>query len=71
MPIGIKIQDITIITIKNMDISLRTTLEHILVETTVDGWVKLNALVVTKLVMWEKISQQVPRHPNLNLKKAK
>ena len=30
-------QDIAAITIKNMDISLRTTLENILVETTIDG----------------------------------
>ena len=42
-----------------MYISLRTALEHISVETTIDGWVKPHALVVTKLVMWERISQQV------------
>ena len=34
---GITIQDIAIIIVKNMDISLRTTLEHISVETKIDG----------------------------------
>ena len=71
MPIGIKIQDITIITIKNMDISLKTKLEHVLVETTIDGWVKPHALVVTKMVMLERISQLGLRHLNMNLTKAK
>ena len=65
------IQDIAIIIVKNMDTSLRIALQHILEEITVDGWVKLHALVVTKLVMWERISQQGPRHLNLNLAKAK
>ena len=37
LTIGITIQDIAIIAIKNMDISLRIALEHILVETTIDG----------------------------------
>ena len=35
--IGVTIQDIAAIIVKNMVISLRTTLEHILVETTIDG----------------------------------
>ena len=37
LTIGITIQDIATITVKNMDTSLRTTLEHILVETTRGG----------------------------------
>ena len=37
LTIGIKIQDIAVTIVKNMDISLRTALEHILVETTRDG----------------------------------
>ena len=37
LTIGITIQDIAAITMKNMDISLRTALEHILVEIIVDG----------------------------------
>ena len=37
LTIGIKTQDTTINTIKNMDISLRIALEHISVETTIDG----------------------------------
>ena len=35
--IGITIQDIAIIIVKNMDTSLRTTLEHISEEIIVDG----------------------------------
>ena len=69
--IGITIQDIDIIIVKSMDTSLRTTLEHLLEEITVNGWVKLHALVVTKLVMLETIAQQGPRHLNINLTKAK
>ena len=71
LTIGITIQDIAIIILKRMDTSLKIALEHISEEITLDGWVKLHALVVTKLVMWERISQQGPRHQNLNLKKAK
>ena len=37
LTIGITTQDIAIITIKNMDISLRITLEHISEEIIVDG----------------------------------
>ena len=37
LTIGIKTQDIVVITIKNVDISMRTTLEHISVETIIDG----------------------------------
>ena len=37
LAIGITIQDIVVIIVKNMDISLRTSLEHILVETTRGG----------------------------------
>lgn len=37
LTIGMTIQDIAIIIVKNMDIYLRTKLEHILVETTRDG----------------------------------
>ena len=37
LTIGIKIKDIAIIIVKNMDTSLRTTLEHISEEITVDG----------------------------------
>ena len=40
-------------------------------ETTRHGWVKLHALAVTILVMWERIAQQGSRHLNLNLTKAK
>ena len=71
LTIGIKIQDTIVIIVNNMDTSLRIALEHISKEITVDGWVKLHALVVTKLVMWERISQQGPRHLNLNLTKAR
>ena len=71
LAIGITIQDIAAIIVKSMDISLRTTLEHISEELIVDGWVKLHALVVTKLVMWERIAQQGPRYLNLNLTKEK
>ena len=71
LTIGIATQDIDVTTINNMDIYLRTALEHILEEIIVDGWAKLHALVVTKLVMWEKIAQQDPTHLNLNLAKAK
>ena len=35
--VGITIQDIAVIIVKNMDIPLRTTLEHILVEIINDG----------------------------------
>ena len=37
LTIGMATQDIAIINVKNMDISLRTKLELILVETTIDG----------------------------------
>ena len=37
LTIGITIQDTTVIIVKNMDTSLRTTLEHILEEIIVDG----------------------------------
>ena len=37
LTIGIKTQDIVVIVVENMDISLKTTLEHILVEITIDG----------------------------------
>ena len=71
LTIGITIQDIAVIIIKNMDISLRTTLEHISVETIIVGWVKPHVLVVTRLVISERIFQLSLRHPNLNLTKAK
>ena len=69
--IGITIQDIATKIVKNMDTSLRIALEHILEEITVDGWAKLHVLVVTKLVMWEKIAWKGQRQLNLNLKKAR
>ena len=37
LTVGITTKDIAIITIKNMEIFLRNTLEHISIETTIDG----------------------------------
>ena len=65
LSIGITIQDLAIIIVKSMDTFLRTTLEHILEEIIVDGWVKQHAFVVTKLVMWERTTQQGSRYLNL------
>ena len=71
LAIGITTQDIVFITIKNMDISSRTKLEHISVETIIDGWVKQHALVVIRLFMLERIVQLGLRHLNLDLTKAR
>ena len=37
LQLGLETQDIAVITIKNMEISLKTTLEHISVEIIIDG----------------------------------
>ena len=71
LTIGIKTQDIAVIIVKNMDISLRTALEHILVEIIRDGSVKPHVSVVTTLVILERIVQQGLMHLNLNLTKEK
>ena len=48
----------TIVTIvKNMDMFLRIELEIFLEEITIDGWVRLHALVVSRLVMLVEIIQ--------------
>ena len=69
--IGITIQDIAVTIIKKMDISYRTTLEHILVVTTRDGWVKPHVLVVWRLFTSINIVQQGQRNKVVNLIKAK
>ena len=67
----IKIQDIAITIVKNMDISLRIALEHILVVTTRDGWVKPHILAITRLVTSTSIVQLGIRHLIINLIKAR
>ena len=69
--IGITIQDIAVTITKNMEISLRTTLEHILVKSIIDGQVKPHFSVVTRLVISERIVQLGLRHLILNLTKAR
>ena len=49
--IGITILGIAIITIKNMDTFSRIALGHISELTIKDGWMKLYALVLIRLVM--------------------
>ena len=71
LTIGIKIQDIAITIVKNMDIFLRIALEHTSMVTTIDGWVKPHVLVVTRLATSASIVQLGPRHLILNLIKAR
>ena len=69
--IGITIQDKAIIIVKNMDISLRTALEHPSTETTIDGWVKLHALAIWRLAISASIVQQGQGHPIFSSTKEK
>ena len=70
LTIGITTQDIVVITIKNMDISLRTTFEHISVEIIIDGLVKPHVLVVTRLVISENRPTR-SKAPNYEFDKGK
>ena len=69
--IGIKTQEKVVIIVKSMDISLRIALEHTSVGTTIDGWAKLHALVVWRLVISISIAQQGQRHLILSSTKEK
>ena len=71
LTIGITIQDIGVTIVKNMDLSLRIALEHILVVTTRDGWVKPHVFAFTRLVTSASIVQLGLRHLILNFKDAR
>ena len=49
--IGIIIQGTVVTIVKSMDIFLRIALEHISKATTIDGWVRLHALAIWRLVI--------------------
>ena len=69
--IGIIIQGIIVTTMKNMDMFLRTILEHTLEETTKGGWVKPHALAIWRQITIVDIVQQGQRHQVVSSKKPK
>ena len=68
---GIIIQDIAVITVKDMDMFLKIVLGHTSVVTTKGGWVKPHVLVFWRLVTSVGIVQQSQKHQVVNLIKAK
>ena len=69
--IGTTIQGKVVTIVKNMDIYLRTALEHTLKETTTDGWTRPLVLTTWRLDMSARTIQQRLRHPRLKLTRAK
>ena len=64
--IRITIQGIVVTIIKSMDMLLRITIEHISEVTTIDGWVKVHASVIWRLVTSTKNVQQGQRNLAVN-----
>ena len=71
LTIGTKTQYITIIIVRNMDISMRIALGHTLVATTKDGWVKLHVSFAWRLLTSISIVQLGQRHQAMNSTKEK
>ena len=69
--IAITIQDIVVTIFNYMDMFLRIALEHISKETTIDGWVILHALVVSRLVMLAETIQLDHQRRVMEIIKAK
>ena len=69
--IGTTTQGKFVTIVKNMDIYLRTALEHTSRETTTDGWTRLLVSIAWRLDMSVGTIQQRSRHPRLKLTRAK
>ena len=69
--IGIIIQGIVVITVKSMDMFLKTILRHTLGVTTKGGWAKPYVLAIWRLVTSVDIVQQGQRHQVVSSTKEK